>query len=87
MLQAVAALLSAGLLVIGVVLAVLLVVAPALNHGTGPRLDRVIVAVVAGALGEVAHLRRERLPERARAAVATAVIIVVLLALWWDWWH
>lgn len=86
-LDAVAALLSAGVLVIGVVLAVLLVAAPALNDGTGPRLDRVLVALAAGILGELAHLRRERLPSPARPAVAAGVIVVVLAALWWGWWR
>lgn len=86
-LEAVAALLSAGVLVVGVALAVLLVAAPALNDGTGPRLDRVIVALVAGVLGEVAHLRRERLPVRARPWIAGLVIVVALGALWWGWWR
>lgn len=79
--------LSAGLLVVGVVLAVLVVAAPALNDGSGPRLDRVIVALLAGGLGELAHLRRHRLPDRARAVVGAVVILVVLLALWWGWWR
>lgn len=86
-LEAVAALLSAGVLVVGVVLAVLLVGAPALNDGTGPRVDRVAVALLAGVLGELAHLRRQRLPARARAGVAGLVILVVLGALWWGWWR
>lgn len=86
-LEAVAALLSAGVLVVGVVLAVLLVAAPALNDGTGPRLDRVLVALLAGVAGELALLRRERLPARVRPAVAGGVIVVVLVALWWGWWR
>jgi hypothetical protein len=86
-LETVAALLSAGVLVVGVVLAALLVAAPALNDGTGPRIDRVLVALLAGGLGEVAHWRRGRLPVRARAAVAAAVSVVVLVALWWGWWR
>lgn len=86
-LEAVAALLSAGVLVVGVALAVLLVAAPALNDGTGPRLDRVLVALVAGILSEVAHLRRQRFPARARAGAAGLVILVVLGALWWGWWR
>ena len=75
------------MLVCGVVLAALLVAAPALNDGTGPRLDRVLVALLAGVLGEVAHLRRERLAPRVRPAVAGVVIVVVLAALWWGWWR
>lgn len=85
--EAVAALLSAGLLVVGVVLAVLLVAAPALNGGTGPRWDRVLVAVVVGVIGEVLHRRRDRLPGRARPAVAAGVIVLMLAALWWGWWR
>jgi hypothetical protein len=79
--------LSAGVLVVGVLLAVLLVAAPALNDGTGPRLDRVLVPLVVGVVGEIAHLRRDRLPLRARGAVAALVIVVVLGALWWGWWR
>ena len=85
--EAVAALLSAGVLVVGVVLAVLLVAVPALDDGTGPRLDRVLVALLAGGLGELAHWRRERFPVRARVAVAAAVSVAVLVALWWGWWR
>lgn len=72
---------------VGVVLAVLRVAAPALNDGTGPRLDRVLVPLVVGVLGEVVRLRRGRLPARARAWVAGLVIVVVLGALWWGWWR
>ena len=75
------------MLVSGVVLAALLVAAPVLNDGTGPRVDRVVVALLAGVLGEVAHLRRERLAPRGRPAVAATVILVVLVALWWGWWR
>lgn len=82
-----AGLLSAGVLVSGVVLAVLLVAAPALNDGTGPRVDRVLVALLAGGLGEVAHLRRERLAPRVRPVVAGLVTVVALVALWWGWWR
>ena len=85
--EAVAALLSAGLLVVAVLLAVLLFAAPALNDGTGPRLDRVLVPLAAGVLGEVVHLRRERFSVRARPWVAGLVIVVVLGALWWGWWR
>lgn len=86
-LEAVAALLSAGVLVVGVLLAVLLVAAPALNDGTGPRLDRVVLTLLAGVLGEAAQRRRERLPERARAWIAGVIIVVALGALWWGWWR
>lgn len=75
------------MLVSGVVLAALVVVAPVLNDGTGPRPDRVLVALLAGVLGEVAHLRRERLATKSRPVVAAAVILVVLVALWWGWWR
>jgi hypothetical protein len=86
-LEATAAVLSAGVLVVGVVLAVLLVAAPALNDGTGPRLDRVVVALLAGGLGELARWRRGRLPVRGRVALAGAVSVLVLAALWWGWWR
>jgi hypothetical protein len=86
-LEGAAALLSSGVLVVGVLLAVLLVAAPALNDGTGPRLDRVIVALLAGGLGELARWRRGRLTVRARVALAGAVSVLVLAALWWGWWR
>jgi hypothetical protein len=86
-LEAVAALLSAGVLVVGAGLAALLVATPALGDGTGPRLDRVLVALLAGGLGELDHRRRERLPAWARVAAAAAVTLVVLVALWWGWWR
>lgn len=92
-LEVVAALLSAGLVVLGTTLAVLIVVAPALVGGTGlmtaggPRLDRVLVQLIVGGLGEFVHLRRSRFPTRARPAAASAVILVCFVAMWWAWWR
>ncbi len=91
--EALAALLSAGVVVAGVVLALLMVVAPWLIHGTGlsttdgPKPDRVLVQVGVGALGEWAHWKRSRLALRFRPAVAIAVVAAVLAALWWGWWR
>ena len=87
MLEALAGLLAAGLLVVGVTLAALLVIAPLALHGVGPRPDRVIVALTAGAIGEAVFLGRGRLPVRARPAVAGGVVLTVLAALWWGWWR
>ncbi|MET3803478.1 hypothetical protein ABIB25_000462 [Nakamurella sp. UYEF19] len=102
-LEVLAALLSAGLVVLGLALAVLVVAAPALVSGTGvagaggpagnllvtdgPRLDRVLVQLIVGVLGEFLHLKRSRLPERSRPAVAVVVILVSFAALWWGWWR
>ncbi len=92
-LEAVAALLSAGVLVIGVALAVLTVAAPALVHGSGlsaasgPQPGRVVVPLVGGLLGELAHVWRSRLPDRIRWAAALLVIVAELVVLWWGWWR
>lgn len=72
---------------VGVLLALLLVAAPALNDGTGPRVDRVLVPLLVGVAGEIARLRRDRLPAQARGWVAALVIVAVLGALWWGWWR
>jgi hypothetical protein len=92
-LEGLAALLTAGVLVLGVALGVLKVAAPAFIDGSGlsaaggPRLDRILVPVVVGVVGELLHANRARLPARVRPAVAAGVILVVMAALWWGWWR
>ena len=91
--EAVASLLSAGLLMIGLAVAVLVFAAPSLIHGAGlsatdgPRIDRVLVQLGVGALGEVVHWQRGRLPMTIRPVVAVVVVAAVLAALWWGWWR
>ena len=92
-LEATAGLLSAGLLVLGVALAVLRFAAPAFVHdpglstADGPAIGRIVVQLVVGVLGELLHLTRARLPMPGRAVAAAVVIIGVLAALWWSWWR
>ncbi len=92
-LETTAGLLSAGALVLGLVLVVLKCAAPALVGGsglsaaTGPETGRVVVQLAAGLLGEVCHWNRARFPGRARPVVAVAVIVGELGALWFCWWR
>ncbi|SDP42466.1 hypothetical protein SAMN04515671_4169 [Nakamurella panacisegetis] len=91
--EATAGLLSAGVLLSGVVLAVLAAVAPALIGGSGlsatdgPRLDRILVPLIVGGAGESMRLFRPRWNTPVRAVAAVAVVVASLLALWWGWWR
>jgi hypothetical protein len=93
LLEATAGLLSAGLLVLGVALAVLRFAAPTFVHdpglstADGPATGRIVVQLAVGALGELLRLTRTRLPIPSRAVAAVAVIIGVFAALWWSWWR
>jgi hypothetical protein len=92
-LEMVAGLLSAGLLVTGVLLAVLEIAAPALFPGSGltvtegPRWDRVLVPVGVGIAGEVARCWRHRIGGGLRPGLAATCILLCLVALWWGWWR
>ncbi len=91
--EGLAALLAAGVLVTGVLLAVLDLAAPALIAGSGlssaqgPRPDRILVPLIVGGLGEAARHHRGRLDPRWRVTVAVGVVIICLAALWWGWWR
>ena len=93
MLEALSALLAAGVLAIGLVLAASAVFAPHLVPGSGlsaaagPRPDRVLVPVVVGLASELLHWRRARLPRAVRVATAVLTMLAVLAALWWGWWR
>ena len=92
-LETTAGLLSAGALVLGLVLAVLMFAAPAVVDGSGlsaaggPQTGRIVVQLAAGAIGEVLHGRRRHFGARSRPLVAAAVIIGELIALRWSWWR
>ena len=93
MLEAIAGLLSAGLLVFGVVLAVLRFAVPTFVHdpglstAKGPETGRIVVPLAVGALGELLHLTRARMRAPSRAVAAVVVIVGVLAALWLTWWR
>lgn len=89
--EAVAGLVSGGLVVIGVGLVVLQLVAPELAPGTGlaaaagPTWPRALATAAVGVAGEVVVWARRRLGRAARAWLAVAVIVAALLDLWWVW--
>jgi hypothetical protein len=90
--EAVARLLSGGLLVLGLALLVLQLVAPDLVPGTGfeaptgPGWGRIAAHLAVGATGEAAAAARSRLPRAARGVLATAAIVAVFAVLWFAWW-
>lgn len=92
-LEVVAGLLSGGLLVLGLVLAVLVVLAPRLVDGTGlaaatgPRLDRVLVPIAVGLAGELLRWGRVNRSRAVRLVVGSLTVVAVLAALWWGWWR
>lgn len=91
--EAVAGLLSAGLLVVGVSLVVLQLIAGRLAPGTGlaaadgPTWWRALAQLGVGALGECVVWARRILPAGARVWLATAVIVGVGAVLWFAWWR
>jgi hypothetical protein len=93
MLEGVGALLSAGVLVLGVLLAALAVLGPVLVKGTGlsaasgPRLDRVLIPLGVGLLGEILHVTRRRRRLTSRILAAAGTVLAALAALWWGWWQ
>ncbi|MGI8590628.1 MAG: hypothetical protein ACR2M5_06505 [Nakamurella sp.] len=93
MLEGVGALLSAGVLVLGVLLAALAVLGPVLVKGTGlstasgPRLDRVLIPIGMGLLGEILHVTRHRRRLTTRILAAAGTVLAALAALWWGWWQ
>lgn len=92
-LEAVGGLLSAGVLVTAVLLAVLEVAAPAFMTGSGltvaagPRWDRILVPLIVGVAGELARRYRHHIAPRWRAALAVMVVLLCVAALWWGWWR
>ncbi len=78
---------------LGVALAVLRFAAPTFVHdpglaaANGPETGRILVQLIVGALGELVHVTRARLPVRGRLPAAAIVILGVLATLWWSWWR
>lgn len=92
-LEAIAGLLAAGMLVLGLVLLAAKAFAPALlgGHGLeraqGPAWWRLLLVLLAGALGEVAHVARTRFPDSARWVLGVGVTVVAFTALWVTFWR
>ncbi|MGS0684172.1 hypothetical protein ACVBEQ_03255 [Nakamurella sp. GG22] len=92
LLDALAGLLAAGLLVIGVVLLLAELIAPTalpaagLGPAAGPGWSSVLAHLVVGGAGEVVVRLRDRWPVGVRAGADAAVIVAVLAVLWWHWW-
>ncbi|AZI58121.1 hypothetical protein EH165_08185 [Nakamurella antarctica] len=94
-----ASLLSAGTLVLGVILGLLMVLLPVLKPGTGfavsigPGWDRVVAHLGVGALGELGlFLARRRRSSGWGATAPTVTVALVVLGsvaglLWWSWWR
>lgn len=91
-LEASAGLLSAGVLVTGVLLAILKWLAPAFLSGSGlsatdgPRWDRILAPLIIGVAGELSRRLRRGHGTRVRLATAAITVLLCLAALWWGWW-
>lgn len=91
-LRALAGLLSAGMVLLGLGLLVLRFVVPALRDGTGidestgPGIAEIAAVLGAGVGGEFARIRSRRATVGAQAWLAVAVVLVSLAALWFAWW-
>jgi hypothetical protein len=92
LLEAVAGLLSGGVLVLGLVLLASQVLAPSMLSGTGfaaatgPGWWRVAAHLLVGAAGETGVLLRRRASIAARVTMAAATIAAVLAVLAAAWW-
>lgn len=91
-LEAIAGLLSGGVLVLGVLLVASQLFAPSLLHGTGyatatgPGWWRVAAHLAVGLAGEAGVLVRRRMAPGARLAIAAGTVVaavVVIAAAWW----
>jgi hypothetical protein len=91
-LEAVAGVLSAGVLLLGLVLSVAQVLAPrlggtGLEAAVGPGWDRAVATLAVGVVGELLRALRRRLAVAARAAVAVVVLLGIGALLWFTWWR
>jgi hypothetical protein len=90
-LDALAGLLSAGVLVVGIILLLASLIAPSavaaagLGVADGPGWDRVIAHLVVGAAGELVVLLRRRWPTFFGAMADVVVIVAALPVIWWAW--
>lgn len=91
--EAVAGLLSAGLVVLALVMVGAKVLAPSLLGGVGlaraqgPAWWRLLLILLVGALGETARLLRTRFPFPARWALGAGTLVVAVAALWVTFWN
>jgi hypothetical protein len=91
-LEAVAGLLSGGVLVLGLVLLASQAFAPSLLSGTGfaaatgPGWWRVVAHLIVGAAGETGVLLRRRASIAARVTTAGATVVAALAVLAAAWW-
>jgi len=90
--EAVAGVLSAGVLLLGLGLVVAQLVAPrlggtGLEAAVGPGWDRAVAALAVGVLGELFRALRKRLPVGARAVIAVTLLLGIGALLWFTWWH
>ncbi len=87
-----AGLLSAGLLVIGIVLLLAAMFAPAvlsaagLGDAAGPNWVSVLAHLGFGTAGELVVLLRGRWPVPVRAGADLVVIVVIVGVIWLTWW-
>jgi len=92
-LDAVAGLVSAGTLVVGVVLLTMAVSAPVvleragLGAADGPGWWRVLAQLGVGMAGELVVRSRRPWPDGRRAAADLVVIAGCLTVIWWVWWR
>ena len=99
--RGVAGLVSAGTLVVAVVLLASHWLAPAvlgsasttggggtagLGRADGARLSRAVPQLAAGLLGELGRLRTRAAGVGPRLTVGAATVLLCLVALWWGWW-
>ena len=90
-LDTLAGLLSAGVLVVGIILLIAALIAPSLvaaaglGVAAGPGWDRVLAQLAVGVVGETVVLLRRRWPMTVRGFADGAVVVAALLVIWWAW--
>ena len=90
-LDALAGLLAAGGLVVGIILLFAALIAPAavaaagLGVADGPGWDRVLAQLAVGVAGETVVLLRRRWSTVIRVLADSAVVVAALLVIWWAW--
>lgn len=91
LLDKLAGLLAAGVLVVGIILLLAAVIAPGavaaagLGVANGPGWARVIAHLAVGTVGELVVLLRHRWPRPVRVLADAAVVLAALLVIWWAW--
>jgi len=91
-LDGLAGLLAAGVLLFGGLLLLAAVLAPALpsavdlGSAAGPGWDRVVAHLAVGVVGEAVVRFRGRWSTTARAGADLAVVLAAVVVIWWGWW-